>query len=192
MWYMLRGYELESAPTTRRCVGHSHVLAPENRPVMFAHQIGQRLLLKAVSRMRRLGYAAGVLTLSIRIEKGERLEVELKFRPFSDHVHLQQQFEVGWQRLMQAVTRPRARIKKISVTLHGLVPQDAVHPDLFDDACVREENAKHQRLSDAMDVLNRRYGRGTVTTASTLGRPVTVTGTKIAFSRIPDKEEFDE
>jgi DNA polymerase IV len=191
MWYMLRGYELESASTTRRCFGHSHVLAPENRPVLIAHLIGQRLLLKAVSRMRRLGYAASVLTLSIRIEKAQRLEVELKFRPLSDHLSLQNHFEMGWVRLVKAANIPRMRIKKIAVTLHGLVLQETVQPDLFDDVEARRLNVKHQSLSDAMDALNQKYGKGTITTAATLGRPVIVTGTKIAFSRIPDKEEFD-
>ncbi len=193
MWYMLRGHELESFASERRSIGHSHVLAPENRPVFLAHQIGQRLLLKAVSRMRRLGYAAKTLILSVRIEKGQRLEVELKFRAMNDHLQLQQQFEAGWDYLVQACGDiSRLRIKKISLTLQGLEALRHVQPDLFEAPEVSAKNEKYQRLSEAMDTLNQRYGRGTVTTASTLGKAVAATGVKIAFSRIPDKEEFDE
>ena len=193
MWYSLRGHELESFPSERRSIGHSHVLAPENRPVLLAHQIGQRLLLKAVSRMRRLGYATKLLIISIRIEKGQRLEVELKFRPISDHLQLQQQFEAGWEYLVEACERdPSLRIKKISVTLQGLEVITYVQPDLFEEPAIAAKDEKYQRLSEAMDVINQRYGRGTVTTAATLGKAVAATGTKIAFSRIPDRAEFDE
>lgn len=50
------------------------------------------------------------------------------------------------------------RYKKAGIIFFGLEPQ-TVHPDLFGDA-VKQEKSRH--LSDAMDRINRQYGRGTL------------------------------
>ncbi len=192
MWYKLRGVELESEPSQRRTVGHSHVHAPENRPEPMARLVSQRLLLKAVSRMRRLGYHTTLLTVSLRTESGQRFALDRQFTPLHDHIHLQQHWELLWERLVRMTGQVQPRIKKTSITLHGLVADAQVQPDLFDAPEVVREAEAHDRLSGVMDTLNQRYGRGTVTMASTLGKATQATGTKIAFSRIPDREEFQE
>jgi DNA polymerase-4 len=43
-----------------------------------------------------------------------------------------------------------------------------------------------------MDGLNKRYGRDTITLGSIPQAEHRFSGTKIAFSRIPEKEEFHE
>lgn len=196
MYYKLRGIQLEREPTQRRTVGHSHVLAPENRPTDKAQLIGKRLMLKAVSRLRRMEYAAKCLTLSVRLEAGARIETDCRFKPLKDHVQLGHIFDDLWKDALMAAPYLQPRIKKIAVTLHGLVPYAQLQLDLFDVDQNRQQqptiSLKNERLSSVMDSLNQRFGRGTIITAATLGEANTVTGTKIAFSRIPDKAEFKE
>ena len=84
------------------------------------------------------------------------------------------------------------KFKKISVLLHGLCTDDQITPDLFDTG--HKENTrlleKREALAGALDRLQQKYEKETVwlgTVPQTLSGHV---GTKIAFSRVPDKEEF--
>lgn len=196
LWYQLRGVEIEPKATQRRTVGHSHVLSPENRPVERAKMVGKRMLLKAASRLRRLGYQAKSMTVSIRLENRKRIAADINFESMSDSQKLSRQWLVGWNKLTQqpdfTCINTHNRIKKIAITLHHLQDATQAPDDLFTYTQNHDKELRNNKLSDAMDELNTKYGRNTVTTADTLGDANVVTGTKIAFSRIPDKAEFYE
>ena len=192
MFYKLRGIEIAKEQTQKRVVGHSHVLAPENRPENEAKRVSQRLLLKAASRMRRLEYYATYLTVGLRIENGRKYHADASFKVACDNQSLAKIWQELWTSIIQHSGQKNPLIKKISVNLHGLVHASQVQPDLFDDPTVSQSQQKNEKLSHAMDALNSRFGRNTVTTAATIGEANSQTGTKIAFSRIPDKEEFVE
>ena len=64
-WYALRGYDLPEQPTQRRTLGHSHVLPPEFRTPEGAKAVLVRLVHKAAARLRKLGYWAGGMTVSL-------------------------------------------------------------------------------------------------------------------------------
>jgi DNA polymerase-4 len=85
-----------------------------------------------------------------------------------------------------------SRVKKIGVMLDGLVPQAEIHvqADLF--APRPSMRKRHEAVSQAIDRLNRRFGRDTVLVGMTASQEKSATGTKIAFTRIPDMEEFLE
>ena len=85
-------------------------------------------------------------------------------------------------------------IKQISVGLYGLVAQDKIMPDMFKelDDPITLKQKRHTRLSVAMDKINKIHGLDSVvlgTLPETISR---FSGTKIAFTRIPEKEEFHE
>ena len=88
----------------------------------------------------------------------------------------------------------RIRIKKISVTLYHLQIAGSRQGDLFDplspDAAAAR--AKAERMSKALDMLNQKYGRDTVALGMLPAQGRSFSGTKIAFTRIPDVEEFLE
>ncbi len=86
------------------------------------------------------------------------------------------------------------RIKKISVTLYALTPSNSVQPDLFASLDTRKEKKreKNEKISQAMDVLNQKFGKDTVMVGMTAEQGKAFTGAKIAFTRIPDIEEFVE
>ena len=195
MWYYLRGYDLPDRETERNSVGHSHVLSPEMRPPTQAYNIARRLTMKVAARLRRMNYYAGAFSVSYRVENGPRLGLEARCEPSQDSFTFQQLLDELWQELQKE--SKGARIKKVNVVLHGLVEAANLQsqPDLFDVLKKPAENKKRmkdEKLSAAMDNLNRKFGRDTVLLGMTAGKTSTDTGTKIAFTRIPDMEEFVE
>ena len=196
-WYALRGVELPDEPTQRSTVGHSHVLEPAQRPAHLAEAVGRRLLLKAASRLRRMEYLAGAMSLSVRLDKGPRLEAEMRFPPVSDSTTFQGIFTRLWAQVMQE--GGGAPVKKVSVALNHLAPAATAveQPDLFDQKKTAkelsaEQKEKRKRLSAAMDAITREFGRDAVTTGIIPGEGSSFTGTKIAFNRVPETADFDE
>ena len=89
----------------------------------------------------------------------------------------------------QALKQSRGvRIKKVSVTLSELVAASDLQADLFAnlpdvDLAAR---GKSEKLSRAMDKINHRFGRDTVLIGMTPSQGQSFSGSKIAFTRIPD------
>ena len=66
-WYhALRGVDLRDPKTVRRSIGHQHVLPPPLRSEAGARGVAVRLIDKAATRTRHLGYWARRLSLSVR------------------------------------------------------------------------------------------------------------------------------
>jgi DNA polymerase-4 len=197
MWHYLHGVELADIETTRSSVGHSHVMAPELRAPEKARYVARRLTLKAASRLRRLGYQAAALSFSMRIENGPRLATEARCVPASDSMTFLHLLDQLWVMMLDEAHAqgiwPMC-IKKLSVTLHHLQLQSDGQAHLF-SALTPEDSAaraKAERMSQALDALNQRYGRDTVALGMLPTDGRSFSGTKIAFTRIPDAEEFLE
>lgn len=193
MWHYLRGVELPDIETKRSSVGHSHVMAPEFRNPEKARYVARRLTLKAASRLRRLGYEAQAMTFSMRVENGPRYGAESRCVAASDSLTFLHLFEAMWASIMREAGRG-VRIKKVSVTLYHLTPSGSSQHDLF-AALISEhskQRAKAERMSKALDILNQRYGRDTVALGMMPSDGKSFSGTKIAFTRIPDAQEFLE
>lgn len=193
MWYYLRGVELPDLETTRSSVGHSHVMAPSLRAPEKARYVARRLTLKAASRLRRMGYVAGAMSLSMRLEEGPRHWAEARCVAASDSMTFLRLLEDMWIGLMREAGT-YVRIKKVSVTLYHLRPASGTQIDLFTplSAAAMAARDKAERMSKALDVLNQRYGRDTVALGMLPADGRSFSGTKIAFTRIPDAEEFLE
>jgi len=190
-WYALHGQEIPSIPTNRSTVGHSHVLDPEYRPPAKAEQVARRLLIKAATRLRRLEHYTRKMTVSIRSENGDRYGHEVKFDACQDN-HTLLHYMLGiWELL---ITENKGnRIKKISITLHGLIQNPFDQLGLFTQTAQPEKDKERlKKASNAMDKLNEKFGRNTVVMGDLPDRQESFSGTKIAFSRIPDKQEFLE
>lgn len=189
-WYALHGGPSEDElPVENKSVGHSHVLAPEMRIPPQAAIVARRLLLKAASRLRRLGYRASHMHLSIRVEDGPRYEAQARFDPVSDSISLIHTQSRLWQSVMKQARWQR--VKKISITLHGL--ESVTQPQqlsLFNE----NEAARLQRekLSRVLDEINQKRGRDSVVIGFTPDAVRKFSGPKIAFTRIPDLQEFKE
>jgi len=196
MYYQLRGYDLPELETQRRSIGHSHMLAPALRPPEHAINVARRLTLKAAARLRRMEYNASIFGFSARLEDGRRIRAEQKCRPSQDSIGFLAMLLEFWEHNMPK--EPGIRVRKISVVLHGLVMENDVQPDLFDPPAFNDmpsEQAnmmRRVRLSLALDKINRRFGRDSALIGMTPQMGRGFSGTKIAFTRIPDNEEFLE
>lgn len=192
MWFFLRGVDLPELETHRSTIGHSHVMAPELRDPARARYVARRLTLKAASRLRRMGYYASMLTFAARLENGQRLEgAEHCFRA-QDSMTFITLLDRIWHRIVRR--SGQARIKKVSMALHGLVPADALQPELLPtlEKAEMEKRARAENMSRALDKINHRFGRDSVTLGMMPQQGRSFSGTKIAFTRIPDMEEFQE
>jgi DNA polymerase-4 len=192
MYYLLRGVDLPEEETTRSTIGHSHVMAPELRDPAKAKFVARRLTLKAVSRLRRLGYYASGFHVSARVENGPRIEGSGECYRAQDTLTFLHLLDTAWTRMMRRSNAER--IKKISVTLHGLIPADSLEPELFSQLPDVDLKArtKSERMSRALDKINHRFGRDSVLVGMLPSQGRSFSGTKIAFTRIPDMEEFLE
>ena len=192
LWYLLRGMELPEEITARRSVGHSHVMAPELRDPIKAKDVARRLTLKAASRLRRMEYYAGAMSFSARLENDTRVHAEERFYRAQDNKTFLDLLNRLWT---QALKQSRGvRIRKVSVTLSDLVAATDLQPDLFAnlpdvDLAAR---GKSEKLSRAMDKINHRFGRDSIVIGMTPSQGESFSGTKIAFTRIPDVDEFSE
>lgn len=193
MWYYLRGFDLPDEETNRSTVGHSHVLAPDMRPPVQAYMIARRLTMKAAARLRRMEYHAEKFSLSVRIEDGPRIGLEARCLPSQDSFIFLKLLEDLWQALLQETGKKR--IKKVNVLIHSLIPDKDlnVQADLFSVAApAAAAKKKNEKISKTIDALNQKFGRDTVLLGMTSNQDKSATGTKIAFTRIPDIEEFLE
>lgn len=191
-WYMLHGIQVPPIKIKKRMVGHSHVLAPDLRPPDLAHLVARRLIVKAASRMRRMDYWAAEVSLSLRFVAGASWGQRIPVPATQDTFTLVRAIDKLW-RIMQTKFGPQ-HIKHISVTLSQLTGTQETLGDLFEwlPTSAEQSHARRISLSRALDRLNRRYGRDTVTFGIQPPIKAQYIGAKIAFTRIPDKQEFYE
>src|SRR5579871_677067 len=177
--YALHGVDLPDAEHDRRSIGHSRVLAPEMRMPLHARLVTRALLLKAAVRLRRYGYAAGGLGLSVRPIDARRFAQEARLPPTQDSFVLLGELERLWRRFL-AERGGRARLLRTSIWLYRLVPVEARSPDLF-VARTAGGLTRSEILWRAVDKLGARFGRGAVALASQRDLSLQYLGSKIAF-----------
>lgn len=192
-WYNLHGYEVPEKETQRRVIGHSRVLDPELRRPDKARDVARRLTTKAASRLRREEFYATSFDLSVRMADSERRwAATARLSPARDNFTFLNALGDMWDTML-CECRP-AKLKKVSVTLHGLCMPGQITPDLFDTTS-QAHNAlteRQEKLTEAMDNLNARYGSEAVRLGPSPRTRAGYVGTKIAFSRVPDTAEFNE
>ena len=179
----LRGETVVWPETQRGMIGHGQVLTGGNKTVEGARLVARRLVVKAAARLRREGFLARSLHLSLRLEDGSRPGMEGQIRATQDTFFLLETLDRYWAKL------PRYRIRTVSVTLGGLLALGQETGDLFDVPVAEDAPVG---LCRAIDRLNLRYGQNTVRFGELPPQYVAYTGAKIAFGRIPVAEDFLE
>ncbi len=198
-WYWLHGYDVPYQATSSSMIGHSRVLDPDLRTPEKTYQMARRLLVKASARLRRKGFYATRLIFSVRLIDGPKVAFEAQFPaahdPFTFLHHLTRLWnEMSFQLFGDAADRyaRRTLFKKVAIILYGLRTANDITDDLFDTSYQdhKEMFEKRENLTAALDHLQAKYKSEIVT----LGLPPKTlaghVGTKIAFSRVPDREEF--
>ena len=171
-WHQIRGHDVSLPPTVRRSVGHSHVLPPELRTPAGAASVAGRLLEKAAERMRHLGYQARGVSVHARSEDGRSWDAKRRVTACGDTWTLFSVLTSLWE-------HPFPLVKQVGVVLYDLLPSSQVTLPLF------ESDSRRLEASRAVDTLNRKFGRGTLSMASVV--PVKHTAEdKIAFGKIEE------
>jgi len=151
LWHWLRGDDLAEPPTQRATVGHSHVLPPELRTDESAYAVAQKLVHKAVARLRKMSYWAGSMSVSISFMNDGQWSDKISMVECQDTLTMLEALESLWRGRPSASGKPLA----VGVTLFELVPDHLHTLSLFEDK-------KRTRLSKAMDAINAKYGSDTV------------------------------
>jgi DNA polymerase IV len=194
MYDKLRGVSYPPRKTEARSLGHSHMLPPAMRNPQDAFDVLNRLTQKAAMRLRKQGFYATAMRVSVRSTQ-EHLAHSAKCR----ETHLGQTQDTAlllhalgalWFSGLHLLTQPKA----VGVVLSGLIPASQHTPDLFGaDTRPAGMNA-HQTASTArsraslhrvMDGINLRHGKNALHFASahTAREHAPM---RIAFNRIPD------
>lgn len=175
VWRLLRGEEVPRPPVQKRVIGHSHVLSPGLRNDEGARAVCHRLIQKAAMRLRKAGYCAGGLQLSVR-GGDSRWSDDITFAETQDTLEFLRALDVLWSR-RGAGGEP----KKVGVTFFRLQLQQGSTP-MF--ATLRRD---HAALCAAVDKVNLGFGSNKVYFGGAHGA-LAYTPMRIAFTRIPDPE----
>jgi DNA polymerase IV len=171
---LLHGADLPNPKTKSRSMGHQHVLAPDERTLEKATPIIRQLCTRVAQRLRAEEFHCQRLGLDIKWVQnlGSHFD-ECRFNETQDTHFLLTQLMRLWD------AAPKLKPLRVGVTLGDLSPRGVHQPDLF-------EQPKDGKLTTAIDKMNARFGRGTVTFGAT-AEPMT---SKIAFQRVPKLDEF--
>lgn len=199
LWYSLHGYDFQT-PEMRSTssIGHSQVIAPEYRTTNRSHPIMCDLTLRAAKRLKKQNFYVRNISLSLRTALHEKWMDDLHIRPTQNALEILQHTNTLWRKIMQHLHNlPQHRtqgiqIKKISVCLHNLCPPKHLTGDLFEDnsALPDNEKIKLDALDLAIEKLHNKYGASILSVGLPPKKLAEYTGTKIAFTRVPDMQEF--
>ncbi|HEX8301887.1 type VI secretion protein ImpB [Sphingomonas sp.] len=198
LWYQLHGVDLPEKPTQSRTIGHSHVLSPAKRGLEPTRLTARRLALKTASRLRRKGYRSRLLVLHGKFEDDKsNWRASVKLPCTQDSFVILHALDGLFPRLAEAGrARPGGfRLRMVGVTLCEIEAVEGEQGSLFasldpDDPLARE--TRTLSLSKAMDRINEKFGRNAVSVGPLHGGRLDRVGTKIAFGRIPEMNEFHE
>ena len=189
LWSELHGYRIVRPATQKRMFGHSRVLSGEFKAPARAIDCLHLLTVKAAFRLRRAEFLSGALSISIRPTNAPRWHGEQRFPPANDDFtfvrHMRQLYHDG----LGALGHPRS-LKGTSVMLHALTRRENLAYDMFESEDMSSKQVHFDKLMQVMDGLNMKHGRAICHVGTRAQLPGGYAGAKIAFGRVPDKEDF--
>jgi DNA polymerase-4 len=166
---------------TGQSIGHGHVLPPTKRNHADALAVIHRLLQKAAMRLRHSRLYAGALSVSVDYMDQTSWSESVRLTETQDTLQLTHALNELWRKLPAKFAR-RTPLR-LGVHLTDLIDLRIHTPDLF------EENTAHAhgRLFEAVDHLNKVFGKNTVYLGGAHGATKDAP-MRIAFTRIPEPE----
>lgn len=168
-WYLLRGFEIDLPENKQKSLGNSHILPPEYRNEKGCREVLLRLIQKASMRLREEGLCAKSMQVYVRGRKkswqaGTRLDAT------NDTVGLNALFLEMWK------DRDYVDPFGVGLTFSDLMPASGITPSLFD------ETEDRSQFNEAVDRLNKKFGKNTVYLAGMEGARNTAEE-RIAFGK---------
>ena len=197
-WYWLHGYDFPAPETKPSMIGHSRILDPQLRAPDKARLILRKLTMKAAHRLRKKAQHTRTIATSMRTESGFKSSFQIHVQATNDPFILLQHIDSLWTCMMQQTAQETntnmryIRIKKVSVTFFGLAMHETITDDLFLPSLHNNHSVavKNESLTRALETLQARYQKDVVSLGITPKTSAGYVGTKIAFARVPDQEEF--
>jgi DNA polymerase IV len=187
LWYALHGYDVQAPSSGRGMYGHGRVLPPDYRTVDHAKSASRLLIVKAARRMRRDGWNAGRVWLWLEMMGDSSVHRAAWLPAVRDDQAVLKALDGLWVEVQRSIPRG-SRIMRIGVTLLELTRASARQLDiLLNDDKQRQQSEK---ATDAIDKLNRKYGRTLVSIGPWVPPPGGYAGGKISYTRIPRAEDF--
>jgi DNA polymerase-4 len=183
----LRGENVMLAETVHRSIGHQHVLEPEFRNSTGSWAVTKKLLIKAAVRLRKEGYYARKLALQMRFTGSVQTPGDRPTDGFYWDKEVKLEETQGTLTLLAGLrglwaTLPQGRPFRVGVTLSDLIPANRHQLSLL-------VNPARENLDAAMDRINAKFGKETISIGD-LPDDAEPAPARIAFSRVPDLEEF--
>jgi DNA polymerase-4 len=185
-WHLLRGEEVPDQETSRKSIGHSHVLPPDCRSPDKAWPILCKLLHKACERLRAAGLLTGALTIQLAYLGGPGWSADTRMTETDSTMLLMRLMDKLWKERPD----PRGKILQVGLTLTRLVERANHTPSLFatsDADTIPVTDEKQHRLDETLDKLRARYGRSVVYFGSVQDARESAP-MRISFTHIPKPE----
>ena len=175
-------------------IGHGRVLPAQWRGLREPYGCARMLLTKAARRLRREGFRANTLyvSLKIRVRPGaepKRWANTTDLHGANDDRTCLKGLDRIWQPLADQLSKiPPVNIAHVMVSFSGLVPEDEQQLDFWvaDDP----ERRRWERVTDVIDRVNQRANASLLTMGPWSPPPGGNAGGKIAFTRVPETEDF--
>lgn len=180
----LRGHDIPDPETHSHSLGHGQILSSGNRNPEGARLVARRLLIKAATRLRRGGHFATSIHVSGKCDRLGKRACSVTIRATQDSFELLKHFSHLWERL--CLEKPLS----VGVMLGRLTDRASHTADLFETRETSGESNLREKLCSMVDELNQKFGQDTVIYGERPREITKFTGAKIAFGRIPGKEEF--
>ncbi|MFC5051376.1 Y-family DNA polymerase [Rubritalea spongiae] len=178
-WMNLHGVTLPEQATTRRTIGHSHVLPPAMRMSDAALPIAHKLTQKAAIRLRKENLLAGALHLHLRYLHNEQSwAAEMRFDHSNDSLHFAKVLHALWKK------RPwhQAKLMQVGMHLSHLIEQTNHTPSLF-----TQQQPEREKLNRAIDTIRSKHGQKSIHLGCEQDG-MSAAPMRISFNHIPDVE----
>ncbi len=174
-WHALRGDELPDKPITHQTIGHSHMLPPALRTDEGARAVLIRLLHKAAARLRKQGYVARRLVVTVRyVGEWPTWSVKTPVNRCSDTPTLLKALVALWDE------RPLGGVPlQAAVTLTHIELAAGTPLPLF------AEDRAAIRAAETMDSVNQKLGVNSLYFAS-MHETREAAPMRVSFTHIPD------
>ncbi|NJK91945.1 MAG: DNA polymerase [Blastochloris sp.] len=175
MYDRLRGEEVWQPATNKTTIGHSHVLPPAKRNDASALAILDRLLQKALTRLRKSGHLCAGLHLSLKYTDKARWAHDITFQETQDTLECLRLLQQLWKQRPQR-DQP---LLAVGVTLFNLIAETNHTLPLF------PKSATRQKLNRVMDQINEKFGKDSLYYGGAI-EALQDAPMRIAFTHIPD------
>ena len=158
VWHLLRGLDIPVESVKNSSIGHSQVLSPKQRNINDARNVALNLVLKAACRLRVGNLQTANIILSLDVANNKYIKSRTSIISTSDSITLSNSLLKCFDDLIKL--HKITSIKKVSINFPKVAKESMQLS--FEDLPNKQKSLKNKRLSEAVDLLNKKFGQDTV------------------------------